>query len=78
MSEDQSNSGDEFEREPVPQKSLLGFKNFVGPDVEVGLQPPDHRLGRRVGWEVRYRNADGSSRRHPAGSAARRAGAGRR
>ncbi len=30
MSEDQSNSGDEFEREPVPEKSLLGFKNFVG------------------------------------------------
>jgi len=26
----QTHSGDEFEREPVPQRSLLGFKSFIG------------------------------------------------
>jgi len=29
MSEEESNQG-EFEREPVPESSLLGFKNFIG------------------------------------------------
>ena len=26
----QAQPGSEFEREPVPQKSLLGFKSFIG------------------------------------------------
>jgi purine-cytosine permease-like protein len=30
MAEDQAAVGDEFEREPVPERSLLGFKSFVG------------------------------------------------
>ncbi len=30
MADDESVGGDEFEREPVPQRSLLGFKSFVG------------------------------------------------
>jgi purine-cytosine permease-like protein len=30
MADDESVGGDEFEREPVPQRALLGFKSFVG------------------------------------------------
>jgi purine-cytosine permease-like protein len=30
MANDQSTTGDEFEREPVPDRALLGFKSFVG------------------------------------------------
>ena len=30
MSEEQSNEQGEFEREPVPESSLLGFKSFIG------------------------------------------------
>ncbi|MCL4201947.1 MAG: hypothetical protein KJ000_05590 [Pirellulaceae bacterium] len=30
MSEETSQAGGEFEREPVPQRALLGFKSFVG------------------------------------------------
>jgi purine-cytosine permease-like protein len=30
MSDDSATSGDEFEREPVPERALLGFKSFVG------------------------------------------------
>ena len=30
MAEEQEQPGSEFEREPVPQKSLLGFKSFIG------------------------------------------------
>jgi hypothetical protein len=26
----QTQAGDEFEREPVPQNRLLGFKSFIG------------------------------------------------
>src|SRR5688572_25782973 len=30
MADYQNTVGDEFEREPVPERSLLGFKSFVG------------------------------------------------
>lgn len=30
MSEEQSQAGGEFERQPVPKQSLLGFKSFIG------------------------------------------------
>jgi purine-cytosine permease-like protein len=30
MADDQNAVGDEFEREPVPERALLGFKSFVG------------------------------------------------
>ncbi|MBN2295024.1 MAG: hypothetical protein JXM70_21525 [Pirellulales bacterium] len=30
MSEEQSQAGGEFERQPVPKESLLGFKSFIG------------------------------------------------
>jgi purine-cytosine permease-like protein len=30
MSDDSATAGDEFEREPVPARALLGFKSFVG------------------------------------------------
>jgi purine-cytosine permease-like protein len=30
MADDQATPGDEFEREPVPARALLGFKSFVG------------------------------------------------
>lgn len=30
MSDEHASVGDEFEREPVPQRALLGFKSFVG------------------------------------------------